>query len=159
MAYQSRMVSLVRTILDILAQGLPTEWGCSPEVFHDLLVKPSIPMRFLHYAPMQAEEDARQFGGKAISLTLGQHDTQCLLASPVQVMADHTDFGCVFIILQKPGTKGPEVYHPPTESWVPVPMVENTFVVNMGDMTQRYTEGVLPQRSPSGVDQPSQSPL
>ncbi|RAH44770.1 isopenicillin N synthase family dioxygenase [Aspergillus brunneoviolaceus CBS 621.78] len=118
MAYQSRMVSLVRTILDILAQGLPAEWGCSPEVFHDLLVKPSIPMRFLHYAPVQAEEDARQFG-----------------------VADHTDFGCVSIILQEPGTTGLEVYHPPSESWVPVPVVENAFVVNMGDMMQRYTGG------------------
>ncbi|KAH9885142.1 Clavaminate synthase-like protein [Xylariomycetidae sp. FL2044] len=119
MAYQGRMLKLVENILAILAQGLPKEWGCSPTVFNSLLEKPSIPMRFLHYGPVSSElEDARQFG-----------------------VADHTDFGCVSILLQEPGTRGLEVYYPPTESWVPVPVVDDGFVINMGDMMQRYTGG------------------
>ncbi|KAL7622904.1 2-oxoglutarate-dependent dioxygenase asL3 [Parahypoxylon ruwenzoriense] len=56
-------------------------------------------------------------------------------------VADHTDFGCVSILLQEPGTKGLEVYYPPTETWVPVPVVEDGFVINMGDMMQKYTGG------------------
>ncbi|KAF7596509.1 hypothetical protein BBP40_001381 [Aspergillus hancockii] len=117
MAYQGRMLDLVSKILDILALGLPKEWGCPPDVFTSLLEKPSIPMRFLHYGPVQAQ-DPRQFG-----------------------VADHTDFGCVSIILQEPDTTGLEVYYPPSETWVPVPVVEDAFVVNMGDMMQKYTGG------------------
>jgi isopenicillin N synthase-like dioxygenase len=56
-------------------------------------------------------------------------------------VADHTDFGCVSIILQEPGTTGLEVYYPPSQTWVSVPVVENAFVINMGDMMQKYTGG------------------
>jgi isopenicillin N synthase-like dioxygenase len=64
MAYQAKMLTLVKNILDMLALGLPKEWGCPPNVFDSLLEKPSIPMRFLHYGPVQAQ-DPRQFGGEA----------------------------------------------------------------------------------------------
>lgn len=57
------------------------------------------------------------------------------------VVADHTDFGCVSILLQEPGTSGLEVYYPPSDSWIPVPVVNDGFVINMGDMMQRYTGG------------------
>jgi isopenicillin N synthase-like dioxygenase len=66
MEYQSRMLALVKNILDILALGLPKAWECPPDVFDSLLDKPSIPMRFLHYAPVQAM-DPRQFGGEFAS--------------------------------------------------------------------------------------------
>ncbi|KAI1074639.1 Clavaminate synthase-like protein [Whalleya microplaca] len=117
MAYHSNILGLVKHILDILALGLPGEWKCPPNVFNSLLDKPSIPMRFLHYAPVQTQ-DSRQFG-----------------------VADHTDFGCVSILLQEPGTTGLEVYYPPSDSWVPVPVVDDGFVINMGDMMQKYTGG------------------
>ncbi|KAF5585630.1 isopenicillin N synthetase [Fusarium pseudocircinatum] len=117
MGYQARMIQLVGKILQILAQGLPKEWNCPPNVFESLLEKPSIPMRFLHYAPVETK-DSRQFG-----------------------VADHTDFGCVTILAQELGTTGLEVYYPPTNSWVPVPVKENAYVINMGDMMQKYTGG------------------
>ncbi|KAF5962584.1 Oxoglutarate/iron-dependent oxygenase [Fusarium bulbicola] len=116
-AYQARMVQLVGKLLQILAQGLPKEWNCPPNVFESLLEKPSIPMRFLHYAPVETK-DSRQFG-----------------------VADHTDFGCVTILAQELGTTGLEVYYPPTKSWVSVPVKENAYVINMGDMMQKYTGG------------------
>lgn len=62
MEYQSKMVELVKVLLKILALGLPKEWGCLPDVFDELAVNPSIPMRLLHYAP-QTVRDERQFGG------------------------------------------------------------------------------------------------
>ena len=64
MAYQSRMLELIERILDILGLGLPKEWGCPPDIFNSLLEKPSIPMRFLHYGPVQTR-DPRQFGGES----------------------------------------------------------------------------------------------
>ena len=63
MEYQSKMLDLVSVILDILARGLPKDWGCPSNVFESLLEKPSIPMRFLNYKPVSTK-DPRQFGGE-----------------------------------------------------------------------------------------------
>ncbi|MCJ1473379.1 hypothetical protein MMC13_002030 [Lambiella insularis] len=117
MEYRSLMVELAKTLVKILGLGLPKEWGCSPNVFDELTVKPSIPMRLLYYEP-QTEIDPRQFG-----------------------VGDHTDFGCVSILLQEKGTKGLEVWYPPSQTWIPVPVMENAYVINMGDTMHRWTAG------------------
>ena len=62
MAYRSKMVELAEVLVKILALGLPKEWECSSNVFDELTIKPSIPMRLLHYGP-QESIDPRQFGG------------------------------------------------------------------------------------------------
>lgn len=62
MEYQAKMFALVKVLLKILALGLPKEWNCPPDVLDEFAVKPSIPMRLLHYAP-QPVRDERQFGG------------------------------------------------------------------------------------------------
>lgn len=56
-------------------------------------------------------------------------------------VGDHTDFGGVTILLQQLGTQGLEVWYPPTESWIPVPVQEGSYVINMGDMMQKWTAG------------------
>jgi isopenicillin N synthase-like dioxygenase len=56
-------------------------------------------------------------------------------------VADHTDFGFVSILLQEAGTAGLEVFYPPKDAWVPVPVVPEGFVINMGDMMQKYSAG------------------
>ncbi|KAI1736431.1 Clavaminate synthase-like protein [Xylaria scruposa] len=117
MRYQSLMLDLVKLLLKILALGLPEEWACPPDVFDAAAVDPSIPMRLLHYAPQEVR-DERQFG-----------------------VGDHTDFGCVAILLQEMHTKGLEVWYPPTETWIPVPPKKDTYVINMGDMMQKWTAG------------------
>ena len=61
------------------------------------------------------------------------------LTSPL--VADHTDFGFVSILLQEASTSGLEVFYPPTSSWVPVPVFPEGFVINMGDMMQKYSGG------------------
>ena len=62
MEYRGIMVELVEKLVKILGQGLPGEWGCPPNVFDELTVRPSIPMRLLHYG-LQKEIDPKQFGG------------------------------------------------------------------------------------------------
>jgi isopenicillin N synthase-like dioxygenase len=53
----------------------------------------------------------------------------------------HTDFGGITFLLQQPGSKGLEVFYPPTESWVPVPVTPDSYVVNIGDLVQKWTAG------------------
>lgn len=61
--YQTVLTTLGKTLLEILARGLPREWGCSPNVFDEYMKDPSNRMRLLHYAP-QPIRDESQFGGK-----------------------------------------------------------------------------------------------
>ncbi|KAI0412777.1 hypothetical protein F5X98DRAFT_367078 [Xylaria grammica] len=117
MEYQGKMLELVKILLKILALGLPEEWGCPPDVFDELAVNPSMPMRLLHYAPNPTYNDT-QFG-----------------------VGDHTDFGCITVLLQEPNREGLQVWYPPTETWIPVPVKEGSYVINIGDMVQKYTGG------------------
>lgn len=59
----------------------------------------------------------------------------------VRLVAAHTDFSTITILLQQPGTEGLQVWYPPTEDWIPVPVVEDGFVINIGDLMQKYTSG------------------
>ncbi|KAI0405423.1 citrinin biosynthesis oxygenase CtnA [Xylaria palmicola] len=117
LAYQARMLELAQVIIRILVQGLPKEWCCTPDALDGLTVDPAIPMRMLHYGPVK-EKDPRQFG-----------------------VAAHTDFSAITILLQQPGTEGLQVWYPPTDTWIPVPVCEDGFVINIGDLMQQYTAG------------------
>lgn len=57
------------------------------------------------------------------------------------IVGEHTDFGNVSVLLQEEGTEGLEVLFPPTQTWVPVPVKEHSYVINMGDMMQKWTVG------------------
>lgn len=57
------------------------------------------------------------------------------------IVGDHTDFGGVAILLQEEGTEGLEVFYPPSQCWVPVPVKPDSYVINMGDMMQKWTGG------------------
>lgn len=59
----------------------------------------------------------------------------------MSTVGDHTDFGGITLLLQQPDREGLEVWYPPTESWIPVPVQENSFVINIGDMIQKWTGG------------------
>ena len=56
-------------------------------------------------------------------------------------MGDHTDFGNITILLQQEGTEGLQVWYPPTEAWIPVPVTPGAYVINMGDTMQKWTGG------------------
>ncbi|EUC39997.1 hypothetical protein COCMIDRAFT_10034 [Bipolaris oryzae ATCC 44560] len=117
MEYRNKMVKLAEKVLRILALGLPKEWNCSPDVFDEFFIDPSGNLRLLHYPP-QLSTDPKQLGAGA-----------------------HTDFGGITFLLQQPGSKGLEVFYPPTESWVPVPVTPDSYVVNIGDLVQKWTAG------------------
>lgn len=134
MNYQATMLALVKTLLKILARGLPSDWGCSPDVFDEFAENPSMPMRLLHYAP-QPVRDESQFGGTCLEVNKAKTN------SNVSAVGDHTDFGGIAVLLQQEGTAGLEVWYPPTETWIPVPVQHGGYVINMGDMMQKWTAG------------------
>ena len=107
------MLRLTHSILEMLVLAL----GHAPSALSSLTAEPVMNLKLLHYPP-HTSTNPLQFGAGA-----------------------HTDFGVLTILLQQPGKDGLQVYHAASDAWVPVPALEDVFVVNMGDLVQKWTEG------------------
>ena len=80
--------------------------------------KPTTWLRLLHYPPLPKSSPTDLYGS-----------------------APHTDFGCLTILAQD-DIGGLQVQSPEGH-WLDVPKLENSFVVNVGDMLHRMTNGLL----------------
>ena len=79
---------------------------------------PTFWLRLLHYPPIPKNSPSDLYGS-----------------------APHTDFGCLTILAQDE-IGGLQVQTTEGE-WIDVPKLEGSFVVNVGDMLSRYTNGIL----------------
>ncbi len=79
---------------------------------------PTIWLRLLHYPPIPKSSPNDLYGS-----------------------APHTDFGCLTILTQD-DIGGLQV-QTKNGDWIDVPKVEGSFVVNVGDMLNRLTNGIL----------------
>ncbi|KAE9373522.1 Clavaminate synthase-like protein [Stipitochalara longipes BDJ] len=111
--YYQEMIRLGRILWEILVQSL----GHPVTVLDGFTRHPAVFMKLIRYPPHNST-DPRQFG-----------------AGP------HTDFGGVTLLLQQPGKHGLEVWHAAKQQWIPVPAIEDIYVVNLGDMIQKWTGG------------------
>ncbi|KAK5173918.1 uncharacterized protein LTR77_002599 [Saxophila tyrrhenica] len=111
--YYEHMLRLTHHLLEMLVLAL----GYETENLTTLTAEPVMNLKLLHYPP-HSSKDTRQFGAGA-----------------------HTDFGTLTVLLQQPGKHGLEVYHAADDEWLSVPAVEDVFVVNMGDLIQKWTGG------------------
>ncbi|KAI1394379.1 citrinin biosynthesis oxygenase CtnA [Hypoxylon trugodes] len=114
--YYGEMMHLAHLVLDLVAATLP--YG--PHVFDEL--KGNDPMwlfRLLHYP----QTPVREGGGK---MQLGA--------------GEHTDFGAVTLLAtdEHPGL---EVQDHETGEWVRVPPNDGVYIVNLGDVMSKITEG------------------
>lgn len=82
--------------------------------FRDMCGKPMVTMRLLRYPPQPVVEDEDQLGCGA-----------------------HTDYEC-FTLLSQSNHSGLQVLNS-QGNWVDAPPIANTFVVNIGDLMQRWT--------------------
>ena len=79
---------------------------------------PTIWLRLLHYPPISKNSPSDLYGS-----------------------APHTDFGCLTILAQD--EIGGLQVQTKEGKWIDVPKLEGSFVVNVGDMLARYTNGLL----------------
>jgi isopenicillin N synthase-like dioxygenase len=107
------MLRLTHAILEMLVLAL----GYSTSSLSALTAEPVMNLKLLHYPPHKSKDD-RQFGAGA-----------------------HTDFGVLTILLQQPVKDGLQVYHAATDEWLSVPALEDIFVVNISDLTQKWSNG------------------
>ncbi|KAH8674589.1 hypothetical protein BGZ60DRAFT_526544 [Tricladium varicosporioides] len=113
MEYRSRMLHLAETLMQILALGLP--YGA--DIFNEFTKDPIGNLKLLHYPPNLSGDDQRLGAGA------------------------HTDFGCITLLLQQPDSLGLQVLNPSTNTWIAVPSLPDRYVVNIGDLLDRWTSG------------------
>ncbi|GAA6037832.1 hypothetical protein JCM8097_005061 [Rhodosporidiobolus ruineniae] len=95
-----------------LALDLPEDY------FDDKLTNPGSVMRLLHYPPQYGEVDLKEIG-----------------------IGAHTDYECFTILAQHGSVQALQVLNGAGD-WVLAPPKPGTFVLNLGDMLQRMTNGV-----------------
>lgn len=92
--------------------------GLPESYFLPMLGKPLDSLRILHYPPQPVIEDERQIGTGA-----------------------HSDFDCFTILNQDP-VGGLQALNSAGE-WVDAPSIPGTFLINVGDMLERWSNGLF----------------
>lgn len=110
--YFSEISNLCANIYRVFALSL----NLSEDYFLDMLDKPLDILRLLRYPPQPNVEDADQIGTGA-----------------------HSDFDCFTVLYQDP-TGGLQVLNNRGE-WIDALPIEGTFLINVGDMLERWTNG------------------
>jgi len=113
LAYYRAMEDLAERIMRAFAVAL----GLDEAFFAPLLAAPISALRALNY-PEQTNTP-----------------------KPGQIRAGaHTDYGSLTILLPEPGSRGLQILTP-DGAWTEVPPVDGAFVVNLGDLMARWTNG------------------
>ena len=113
-AYHDAMADLGRKLMQVALEAV----GAAPTALDDAFARPTTWLRLLHYPPVPRDAAADLYGS-----------------------APHTDFGCLTILAQD-DVGGLQVQTPAGE-WVDAPKRPGSFVVNVGDMLHRWSNGLL----------------
>jgi isopenicillin N synthase-like dioxygenase len=113
-SYQAAALDAGTVILRALATGL----GTDSEFFAARMADPQCRLRFLHYPPVEPDQDG---------------------VLPVPTLP-HTDYGAI-TMLATDGVPGLEV-KPIGAGWIPVTAPAGSLVINLGDMLARWTNDV-----------------
>jgi isopenicillin N synthase-like dioxygenase len=112
-AYIQALLSLSRRLMQLLALSLDL-----PEAYFDATShSPMVTLRMLRYPPHPPGADDRSFGAGA-----------------------HTDWGALTLLAQD--THGGLEVALPNGGWLAAPPMPSTFIVNLGDMMPRWTNGL-----------------
>jgi len=124
--YNNELINLARKLVYLAAISLKED----PEALLQHFSPATTWLRLLHYpeAPLQRPNDL--YGS-----------------------APHTDFGCLTILAQD-DIGGLQVKDPLTDNWIDAPKIPESFVVNVGDMLHRWSNGLL-KSTPHRVINPS----
>lgn len=101
---------------DALLRGVALGLGIDPGFFQPHYTKPLQRTQAVYYPPQPEDLGPEQFG-----------------------VAPHTDFGCITLLVQD-DCGGLEVQNLAGD-WVAAPPIEGSFVVNVGDLLERWSNG------------------
>lgn len=147
--YYERMEDLALTLLQIFAIALEE----SPDFFRDKMDHHMSALRLVHYYPLEEHaHEHRKASKDETGAPIPQEQQRRLVRAGA-----HTDYGALTILAaQEEGlevllrdatvlTNGDDstidTKEQQTQRWYPVPLVPGAFVVNLGDLMQRWTNG------------------
>lgn len=113
--YMQDATILCRTIVQLLAESLNLSPDHFDHAFHDL---PLATLRLLHYTSTISQPEMGLYACGA-----------------------HSDYGMLTLLLTDE-VSGLEIMDLRTQQWVQVPSRKDHFVVNLGDMLERWTNGM-----------------
>ncbi len=126
MAYNNAMSALAQKLVRVVFRAL----GADTQVMN-AFDTPTTWLRLLHYPSIGAQRD---------------NSVEDLASEGVYGSAPHTDFGCLTLLAQDE-VGGLQVQAPAKEGeagdWIDVPRIPGSFVVNVGDMLHRWSNGLL----------------
>lgn len=112
--YYAGVFELGQKLLEGFALALDLDRG----FFRDLYRHPLVRARLVHYPPQRAGDNEGQFGA-----------------------APHTDWGCITVLWQD-DVGGLQVRNR-SGQWIDAPPIEGTFVINIGDMLERWSNDLF----------------
>ncbi len=112
--YHESMAELAHALIGVAFRSINVD----PHEMLQAFQRPTTWLRPLHYPSVEVNGDAELYGS-----------------------APHTDFGCLTILAQDE-VGGLQVQATSGE-WLDVPYKEGTFVINVGDMLHRWSNGLL----------------
>jgi len=101
-----------------LLEGFALALGMERAFFRGIYRHPLVRARLVHYPPQSESQDAGQFGA-----------------------APHTDWGCITVLWQDE-VGGLQVRNR-SGQWIDAPPIEGTFVINIGDMLERWSNDLF----------------
>ena len=113
-AYHDAMAALGLRLMRVAALSL----GAAPDAFNAAFARPTTWLRLLRYPPAPPQRPDDLWGS-----------------------APHTDFGCLTLLAQDDA--GGLQVKAPEGGWIDAPPRPGAFVVNVGDMLHRWSNGVL----------------
>lgn len=113
--YFQEMLGLVGRLMSGLALSL----SLAEDHFAEFVHEPLALLRLLHYPPQPAEAAPNEKGAGA-----------------------HTDFGALTILMQD-DNGGLQVFDQVAEAWLRAEPVRGAFVLNLGDLVARWTNGLF----------------
>ena len=125
------------TIWPAAPEGFRDAWETYYRALEDLAARI---MRLFAAALSLPDDYFAQFIGHPVSaLRALNYPEQTVAPQPGQLRAGaHSDYGSLTILLPQPGSKGLQIERP-DGSWMDVPPIPGAFIINIGDLMQRWT--------------------
>lgn len=131
--YVARMLELGTAVVRAMGVALLGEEAGRGEVFVRATRRSWWVMRAIGYPPLPARAGAGEGGHGEMESGAEDEGVSC---------GAHTDYGCLTLLLADETKGALQVQERGGEGWIAADPVEGAFVVNVGDMMERWTNGL-----------------
>ncbi|PVI05054.1 Clavaminate synthase-like protein [Periconia macrospinosa] len=127
------VVRAMGAALALSVNGKENDEAVDSEVFVKSTDKSFWVMRMIGYPKLETSSPASSSSANSAVDSLSDAEMSC---------GEHTDYGCVTLLLADPTPGALQVLHKDGTTWLNADPIPGAFVVNIGDMMERWTNGL-----------------